>query len=243
MASSTDRSNFVYIAKLSYQAERYEDMVHCMKKIAKLGFELTAEEKKLLTVGYKLVIDARRASLQALSSREKEDRNGNKHRKKQRKEYRRKVESELTSICNDIVDVIDEYLIPSSTNGESTVLYYKMKGDYFRYLAEFMTGNERKEAAEKSLKAYEMASTTAEVELSPTHPIRLSSALNLSVLYCEILNSPRRAFQLANQTFCEAISELDTLSKESYEDSTQIIQLLRENLSLWAYNIPEDSSI
>jgi hypothetical protein len=30
------------------------------------------------------------------------------------------------------------------------------KGDYYRYLAEFKSGNERKEAADQSLKAYEV---------------------------------------------------------------------------------------
>ena len=59
-----------------------------------------------------------------------------------------------------------------STTGESKVFYYKMKGDYHRYLAEFATGNDRKEAAENSLVAYKAASDIAMTELPPTHPIR-----------------------------------------------------------------------
>lgn len=47
------------------------------------------------------------------------------------------------------------------------------KGDYHRYLAEFATGNDRKEAAENSLVAYKAASDIAMTELPPTHPIRL----------------------------------------------------------------------
>lgn len=67
------------------------------------------------------------------------------------------------------------------------------KGDYHRYLAEFATGNDRKEAAENSLVAYKAASDIALNELPPTHPIRLGLALNFSVFYYEILNSPDRA--------------------------------------------------
>ena len=67
------------------------------------------------------------------------------------------------------------------------------KGDYHRYLAEFATGNDRKEAAENSLVAYKAASDIAMIELPPTHPIRLGLALNFSVFYYEILNSPDRA--------------------------------------------------
>ncbi|KAJ7948740.1 putative 14-3-3 protein [Quillaja saponaria] len=241
MASSKDRENFVYIAKLAEQAERYDEMVDAMKKLAKLDVELTVEERNLFSVGYKNVIGARRASWRILSSIEqKEESKGNAVNAKRIKEYRQKVESELSNICNDIMIVLDEHLIPSSSAGESTVFYYKMKGDYYRYLAEFKSGNEKKEVADKSLKAYEIASTTAESELSPTHPIRLGLALNYSVFYYEIINSPERACHLAKQAFDEAISELDTLNEESYKDSTLIMQLLRDNLTLWTSDIPED---
>ncbi|KAH9797319.1 14 3 3 domain-containing protein [Citrus sinensis] len=236
-----DRENFVYIAKLAEQAERYDEMVDAMKKVANLDVELTVEERNLLSVGYKNVIGARRASWRILSSIEqKEEARGNELNVKRIKEYRQKVEAELSKISTDIMQVIDEHLIPSCTGGESTVFYYKMKGDYYRYLAEFKTGDERKDVADLSMKAYQAASTTAEAELSPTHPIRLGLALNFSVFYYEIMNSPERACHLAKQAFDEAISELDTLSEESYKDSTLIMQLLRDNLTLWTSDIPED---
>ncbi|XP_077252208.1 14-3-3-like protein D [Tasmannia lanceolata] len=241
--ASSKRDNFVYIAKLAEQAERYDEMVDSMKNVAKLDVELTVEERNLLSVGYKNVIGARRAAWRILSSIEqKEEAKGNEQNAKRIKEYRHKVELELSGICNDIMTVIDEHLIPSSSAGESAVFYYKMKGDYYRYLAEFKSGSERKEAADQSLKAYQAASSSAEADLSPTHPIRLGLALNFSVFYYEIMNSPERACHLAKQAFDEAISELDTLSEESYKDSTLIMQLLRDNLTLWTSDIPEDGA-
>ena len=42
------------------------------------------------------------------------------------KEYRKKVESEISAICNDIMTVIDEHLLPSASEVESMVFYYKM---------------------------------------------------------------------------------------------------------------------
>lgn len=236
-----ERENHVYMAKLAEQAERYDEMVESMKKVAKLDVELTVEERNLLSVGYKNVIGARRASWRIMSSIEqKEEAKGNEINVKRIKEYRHKVEDELCRICNDILTIIDEHLIPSSSTGESTVFYYKMKGDYYRYLAEFKSGNERKEAADQSLKAYQAASNTANTDLPPTHPIRLGLALNFSVFYYEILNSPERACHLAKQAFDEAIAELDTLSEESYKDSTLIMQLLRDNLTLWTSDLQEE---
>lgn len=60
------------------------------------------------------------------------------------------------------------------------------------------------------------------------------------VFYYEILNSPDRACRLAKAAFDDAIAELDTLSEESYKDSTLIMQLLRDNLTLWTSDMQGD---
>lgn len=106
------------------------------------------------------------------------------------------------------------------------------KGDYKRYIAEFSNGTERKTFAEASLVAYKEATDDAN-GLQPTNPIRLGLALNFSVFYYEILNAPDRACRLAKSAFDDAIAELDTLEEDSYKDSTLIMQLLRDNLTLW----------
>mmetsp|Transcript_6291 Transcript_6291/g.8517 ORF Transcript_6291/g.8517 Transcript_6291/m.8517 type:complete len:265 (+) Transcript_6291:129-923(+) len=237
------RDDFVYLAKLAEQAERYDEMVEAMKKVSQLNEgELTVEERNLLSVGYKNVIGARRASWRILSSIEsKEKSRGNSKNEESIKQYRSKVEEELMGICSDILGILDDHLIPSSTTGESKVFYLKMKGDYFRYLAEFQTQSERKDAAEKSLLAYKAASDIAQTDLATTHPIRLGLALNFSVFYYEVLNSPEQACTLAKSAFDEAIQELDTLSEESYKDSTLIMQLLRDNLTLWTSEAEGDS--
>lgn len=86
------------------------------------------------------------------------------------------------------------------------VCFLLRKGDYHRYLAEFATGNDRKEAAENSLVAYKAASDIAMIELPPTHPIRLGLALNFSVFYYEILNSPDRACRYQLLTFLPTVN-------------------------------------
>ncbi|XP_030007740.1 tyrosine 3-monooxygenase/tryptophan 5-monooxygenase activation protein, epsilon polypeptide 1 isoform X2 [Sphaeramia orbicularis] len=218
-------------------------MVVSMKNVAGMNVELTGEERNLLSVAYKNVIGARRASWRIISSIEqREESKGGEEKLKMIREYRQTVETELKTICGDILDALEKNLLPSAVMGESKVFYNKRKGDYHRYLAEFATGNNRKEAAENSLVAYKTATDLAMSELPPTHPIRLGLALNFSVFYYEILNSPDRACRLAKAAFDDAIAELDTLSEESYKDSTLIMQLLRDNLTLWTSDMQGEES-
>ncbi|KAL9980045.1 hypothetical protein ACROYT_G008584 [Oculina patagonica] len=116
----------------------------------------------------------------------------------------------------------------------------KRKGDYFRYEAEFSKESDRKTAAEASLKAYKEASDLAGQELDPTNAIRLGLALNFSVFYYEILNSPERACRLAKSAFDDAITQIESLEDGQYKDSTLIMQLLRDNLTLWTSDMQGD---
>lgn len=154
------REENVYMAKLAEQAERYEEMVEFMEKVSASvdNEELTVEERNLLSVAYKNVIGARRASWRIISSIEqKEESRGNEDHVTVIRDYRSKIETELSNICDGILKLLDSRLIPSASSGDSKVFYLKMKGDYHRYLAEFKTGAERKEAAESTLTAYKSA--------------------------------------------------------------------------------------
>ncbi|PHH87249.1 hypothetical protein CDD83_9125 [Cordyceps sp. RAO-2017] len=231
---TTERESKTFLARLCEQAERYDEMVEYMKEVAKIGGELTVDERNLLSVAYKNVVGTRRASWRIISSIEqKEESKGSEKHVPTIKEYRNKIETELENVCQDVLNVLDKSLIPNAASGESKVFYHKMKGDYHRYLAEFASGEKRKVAATAAHEAYKNATDVAQTDLTPTHPIRLGLALNFSVFYYEILNSPDRACHLAKQAFDDAIAELDSLSEESYRDSTLIMQLLRDNLTLW----------
>jgi 14-3-3 protein epsilon len=239
-----DREDKVYMAKLAEQAERYDEMLDYMKSVASLDTELTVEERNLVSVAYKNVIGSRRASWRIISAYEAKEESSNSsstanqnNNEKLMRSYRLQIEKELREICSDVLNLLEKHLIAHAANAESKVFYYKMKGDYHRYMAEFATRTDRKEAAENSLLAYKAASDIAVAELVPTHPIRLGLALNFSVFYFEILNSPERACRLAKAAFDDAIAELDTLNEESYKDSTLIMQLLRDNLTLWTSDL------
>merc|ERR1719250_347582 len=105
-----------------------------------------------------------------------------------------------------------------------------MIGDYYRYLTEAFPIDDNKQNCNKF---YEDAMQIAFESLDATHPTRLGLALNYSVCHYEILNQPNEACELAKKAFDEAIEKLDSLNDVSYRDSTLIMQLLRDNLTIW----------
>merc|ERR1712218_155498 len=147
--------------------------------------------------------------------------------------YCKKVEAELQKICDTILGLLDGNLIGKASSGESKVFYQKMKADYYRYIAEFTAGAAKSAASENARKAYEEAQKVAESDLAVTHPIRLGLALNFSVFQYEVLSNPDEACKMARTAFEDAIAELDNVAEDSYKDSTLIMQLLRDNLTLW----------
>ncbi|RXN10247.1 14-3-3 beta alpha-A-like protein [Labeo rohita] len=233
-----DKSELVQKAKLAEQAERYDDMAAAMKAVTEGDVELSNEERNLLSVAYKNVVGARRSSWRVVSSIEQKT-EGSDKKQQMVKEYREKIEKELKEICNDVLVLLDKYLIPKATPAESKVFYLKMKGDYYRYLAEVAVGEEKSSIIANSQEAYKDAFEISKAEMQPTHPIRLGLALNFSVFYYEILNAPDQACKLAKTAFDEAIAELDSLNEESYKDSTLIMQLLRDNLTYYVDQNPQ----
>lgn len=232
--SPEKRDEMVYSAKLAEQAERYDEMAEIMKQFAETKKDLSVEERNLLSVAYKNAVGSRRASWRVIASvGAKQKEKGNEKQAEIVNQYRSKIEDELTKICKDILNLLDTCLISSATTAESKVFYYKMKGDYYRYISEFAAEDKKQEPTQSAKEAYDEATSIATAELPSTHPIRLGLALNFSVFYYEIVGKPKEACNMAQRAFEDAIAELDNVPEESYKDSTLIMQLLRDNLTLW----------
>lgn len=230
-------SELVDMAKLAEQAERYDDMVQYMTELTKMNQKLTDEQRNLLSVAFKNVVGARRSAWRITSSMEqRSNEKGDEKSSKLAAAYREEIEKELEKRCQEVLVLIDDSLLKTVDEGEKPVegkvFYLKMKGDYYRYLVEVKQGEGRNELSEKSKSAYGDA-TEAAADLANTHPIKLGLALNYSVFHYEIMNNGQKACELAKKAFDDAIAELDNLKEESYKDSTLIMQLLRDNLTLW----------
>jgi len=211
-----------------------------MKRVASMGVELNLEERSLLSAAFKNAVSARRQAWRAVNQLEKAEKSKGPAALALINHYRTHLEDELRTRCGDMINILTKDLVPkaiSSNDIEAKVFYKKLKGDYHRYLAEFADGEQHNKCAQEAHDAYQEASEDAAIGLEKTHPIRLGLALNFSVFYYEVFSSPEKACLLAKAAFDDAMKEMDNLREEDSKDTYQMMQLLRDNLTLWTSSV------
>mmetsp|Transcript_34466 Transcript_34466/g.90266 ORF Transcript_34466/g.90266 Transcript_34466/m.90266 type:complete len:240 (-) Transcript_34466:86-805(-) len=228
------RNHEVYFATLAEQAERYDEMAEHMRTAAMFDQELDANERNLLAVAYKQAVGARRAAWRIVAVAEHEEElKGNTLTKARATEYRKRIEGELKGLCDTILALLTDRLIPRATTAEAKATFYKAQGDYYRYIAEISDNVDKTRATSSAKQAYEDGVKVAEASLPVTSAFRLGLALNHAVFYYEVMKSPTEAVRIGRKAFEDAVREIDTLGEDSAKESALIMHLLRDNLTLW----------
>jgi 14-3-3 protein epsilon len=232
----------VYLAMLAEQCNRFEEMSDYLEDLLKgRDKDINSDERNLLSIAYKNSVSSRRTALRTIMAYEM------KEKKKETstflpyiQEYRKKVEDELTKMCNNVIATIDNHLLKKADDAEAKVFYLKMKGDYNRYIAEYAQSTLKDTVSKGALEAYQSASNIAKESLNAIHPISLGLALNFSVFYYEVMNDHETACKIAKDTldFANSVPNLDE-EDETQRDAIQIINLLRENLEMWKLEAEE----
>lgn len=116
---------------------------------------------------------------------------------------------------------------------ESQAFFLKMIGDYYRYVAESSQADKLEEVKKGALEYYNKATEVCTKSLGACNPIRLGLALNFSVFYFEVMNDHKKACELGETALQNALEKIDDCDEETFRDAKSIIELLKENLSLW----------
>ena len=222
----------IFLARVAEQAERFEDMVSFLKEAitSKNDEDFTVDERNLLSVGFKNLIGSQRGAIRTIGAIEQNP----KYTKfgEALAEYKRKIEEELYRKCIEIVKVVQDNCLKLAKDDESKAFFQKMIGDYYRYVAESAKDSKLEEVKNGALKGYEQAKNLSE-SLNACNPIRLGLALNFSVFYYEVMNNHKIACELGEKALADALEKIDEVDEETFRDAKSIIELLKENLSLW----------
>ena len=220
----------IFMARVAEQAERFDDMVEFLRPLLKeKGGDFSVEERNLLSVGFKNLIGGKRTAIRTISAIEQNP----KYSKfgGALSAYKKKIEGELQKNCQDIIDMIKGDGMKTS-DSEGRAFFLKMIGDYYRYMAESATGDVLSKARDGALEHYKQAETAGQ-SLHACNPIKLGLALNFSVFHYEVMQDNKQACQLAETALQDAMNKIDDVDEETFRDAKSIIELLKENLTLW----------
>ena len=219
----------IFLARVAEQAERFEDMVDFLEEVlVAKGGTVNPDERNLLSVAFKNLISSKRAACRTISAIEQNPKyskfNG------ALLAYKTQIEEQLQNDCQKIIDMINSRVLNNDCADEAKAFFVKMVGDYYRYVAENARDRKLEEVKQAALKAYGEAN---EITLKPCNPIKLGLALNFSVFHYEVMKNHKAACELADTALQAALDQIDELEEEDFRDAKSIIELLKENLTLW----------
>ena len=219
------------MARVAEQAERFDDMVDFLKPILKnKGGDFSVEERNLLSVGFKNLIGGKRTAIRTITAIEQ----NSKYQKfsTSLQQYKKKIEGELQKDCQNIINMIKNDAMKALADPEGKTFFLKMVGDYYRYMAESAQADLLQQARDGALEHYKQADTAGK-DLPACNPIKLGLALNFSVFYYEVMQDNKQACSLAETALQDAMNKIDDVDEETFRDAKSIIELLKENLTLW----------
>lgn len=221
----------IFMARVAEQAERFDDMVHYLTPVLEeKGSTVSNEYRNLLSVAFKNLINSKRTAIRTINAIEQNP----KYTQfgPQLTAYKKKIEDLLFKDCDNIISLTKSKVLNNSKpiENEAKAFFVKLVGDYYRYIAESATGDRYEAVKQEALKAYTEAN---QISLPPCNSIRLGLALNFSVFYYEVMKDQKKACDLADSSLQAALEKIDDLGEEEFRDAKSIIELLKENLSLW----------
>ena len=130
---------WIFLARVAEQAERFEDMVSYLEKVLQeKGASVSSDERNLLSVAFKNLISGKRAACRTIQAIQ----HNPKYSKfnEQLLAYKSKIEEQLNADCQNIITIINNTVITKGCEGEPKAFFVKMVGDYYRYMCENAKG-------------------------------------------------------------------------------------------------------
>ncbi|TNV81107.1 hypothetical protein FGO68_gene8502 [Halteria grandinella] len=244
----------MFMARVAEQGDRFEDMFSFLKdgviKQRKDG-HFTADERNLLSVAFKNLVSPKRTTWRTIIAVEHSTQGGPSSQTQAIAQYKAVIEERLHKDCEEIVALVLNYVLPRLAQSygdvpknvkdlEERAFFWKMAGDYYRYASEASQSTASREQRlprfkKGALEAYNRAMELCKSGLlRPYNSVCLGLALNFSVFHYEVMGDPLKACQIAKESFESAIEVIDECSEEHFQEAQSILELLKENMNIWA---------
>ena len=229
----------IFLARIAEKAERFKDMVTYLEKVLDVkGPSVNSDERNLLLVAFKNLPASKRQTCRTIVAIEQNPKYAQfsgalAH-------YKLTIENQLTEDCERIINIIKTKVLAKACQGEAKAFFVKMVGDYYRYISENAKDAKLEQVKQAALRAYEEADL---VDLPACNLIKLGLALNFSVFHYEVMKNHGKACELADNALQTALERIDELEENEFRDAKSIIELLKENLTLWKEEEEGDNAI
>jgi 14-3-3 protein epsilon len=227
-SAMTERKALVALAELADKCNRHDDMAEFMRQLIFLGGEdLSDEERRLFIVAGQVSTNGLRNAVRGLRTLLKEGAKAEQHIRAV-EVLLGNLDMALRQRCLGLVSLIDDELLPRCRNDEGRVLYWKLKGDYLRYLVDNMDDSERSATVGLILNAYHAAEKLALQSLSMAHPVVLDLKINMSVFYFEVLGETTTGQLIAESAMHGALEAVYLLPADACKESLGLVAQLED---------------
>ena len=231
---SGKKQNAIFMAKVSFHTKRYDDAISFLKEAISNNPNLNESEQNLLLLIYKKCVDSRRNLLQFLSNViEIQKAKENHENIETLTSFYNKVFNELSSYCNDLIALIDKTILVNADAPENKIFYYKLKGDFNRYLCEFLPEYQKWQLSKSAMDSYETALRLSKYSLHPVNALYMNTVLNYTVCLYETQEKHDEALKFL-EDFLEQVEEIiQTVPDKVPEDIEKILESMHQNIKIW----------
>ena len=238
MDESMSTSDLIYMVEICKEAEHYEDMKFYINRVIDslylLNMGLDIDQRNLFSIAYKNLAGELRSSCRVLKNLE--DKYENLQQKILQKSYRVNIENSQDRLCDEILGLLEVKLLPMAVQKDdykTSLFYWKIISDFSRYICEYSEGDKLTQTKEKQESSDKNIKKILDERFDFFDPIRLGMILSTATFNYEVNGQHKTSIKQLEEFLDIAIPKLEELSDENYQDATNILKIMKDNLEKW----------
>ena len=225
--------DLIYFCTLYYGEKRDKEALESIRQLVEIDPHFDKRRRILFQAIYKQVIDSIRTSLLTVTSYyESNVESGQTARAEMLRQRKEELIDKLLPLCKEAISYVDDLLLPNADDAQMAVYFHKLKGDLYRYIAEYSDETDSVSAAKSGEESYTDALNIAGQNLPKEDPVYLSLILNAAVFRYEIRKEKEIATEMLNSAIGE-IANYESMSPSTQDEVDNVIEIMKQNLKIW----------